>query len=159
MLVKCWLVRKYKIVFLSRRCREEANIIGCSQFSKKKTDELFASSDPHPYEAKLRSKTSLPDWEAKLGNHIGEQSREAMLESNMANNTGKHRFETARWSIDVKQYWEAVMGSESGIEIGKQEWEAILVNDTGQQYRTPWGSQGTRWHPTGGYIYIYIYIS
>ena len=40
-------------------------------------------------EAKLRSKTSMPDWEAKLGNHTGEQSREAILGSNMGINTGK----------------------------------------------------------------------
>ena len=39
-----------------------------------------------------------------------------------------------------KHCWEVRMGS----EIGKHEWEANLGNDTGQQYRTLWGSQGTR---------------
>ena len=37
-------------------------------------EELFASSDPHPCEGNLRSKASMPDWEAKQGNH-----QEAML--------------------------------------------------------------------------------
>ena len=31
----------------------------------------------------------MPDWEAKLGNRTAEQSREAVLGSNMGINTGK----------------------------------------------------------------------
>ena len=45
---------------------------------KKRIRQLFASSDSHPCEGKLSGKTSMPDLEAKLGNHTGEQPWEAI---------------------------------------------------------------------------------